>query len=108
MHVPRVQSNAGLIEYVQHVHQAAPEVFHNPYPLRFSAGEGVCFTIEAEIFEADAHHIFQPLRQCGDDGRGLRFRASSRSFACAMRAATIDVMSVSVFSQRRIASSASK
>ncbi len=73
MHVPRVKPDAWLVENVQHVRQAAPEVLHDSYALRFSAGERIRLAIEAEILEADIYDVFQALRQGGDEGRRLWF-----------------------------------
>src|SRR4051812_41262539 len=50
--VARVQSDAGLVEDVEHLGQAVPEVADHLYPLGLSAGEGGGFPAEAQVAQA--------------------------------------------------------
>jgi hypothetical protein len=64
MHIARVESHAGFVEHVHHVHEAAAQVLDDLHALRFAAGERVRFTVECEIFETDVYEILQTLDQC--------------------------------------------
>ena len=45
MHIARVKADAGLVEHIHHVHEAAAQVFDDLHTLRFATGERVCFAI---------------------------------------------------------------
>ena len=61
MYVTRVQTNTGFVEHVHHIHQAAAEVLDDLDALRFTTGEGVCFSVKSEVLEANINQLLQPL-----------------------------------------------
>ena len=60
-----MQADAGLVEHVQHAHQARADLRRQPDALRFAAGKRARAAVEVQIVEADA-------RAAVPGGRGSR------------------------------------
>ena len=67
VHVVRVQPNAGFIEDVSDIDQAAIQVLDQFHARRFAAGETVGFALQAEISKADIDDILQAGSHCGEN-----------------------------------------
>ena len=67
--IARVQPDAGLVENIHGVHQAAGQVLDDFDPLRLAARERVGGAVEAQILQADVGQALQALDQGRDDRR---------------------------------------
>ena len=63
----RVQPNRGLIQNVQHLGQAVPQVPDHLDPLGLSTGECRGLAAETEVSQANIHHVPQTFDQPGGD-----------------------------------------
>ena len=83
--VARVQADRGLVEDVEHAHQARAHLGREPDALPLAARERGAGAVEGEVAEADFEQEAQPLADLaqdavGDDAlRGRRARARRRS-----------------------------
>ena len=72
VYVTRVQPDAGLIEDVHDIDQAAADVLDHLYPLRLAAGERIRGPVKAEVLQADVDHVLQALDEHRHHGRRHR------------------------------------
>ena len=63
--VARMQANGGLVEYVTHPLQVAPQLRCQPYALRFAAAQGGCAAVQRQVAQS---HLFQKLESTLDFG----------------------------------------
>ena len=59
--VARVQTNARLIQHIQHAHQFRADLHREPHPLRFAARKGGGTAVEAEIVNANVEQQIDPF-----------------------------------------------
>ncbi len=60
--IARVQADTRFVKDIHHIDQAAAEMFDDFDALRFAAGQGVGWAVEAEVFEANIDQMLQAVR----------------------------------------------
>ena len=83
--VARVEADGRLVEHVDHLGEAGPEVLDGLDALRLATGQRGGGAVEREVAEPDRRDRTEPLAQRVDDRRHASHRRSHRSTATARR-----------------------